>query len=104
MTGRARLSATVEAGLLKAARRAVAEGRADSVSAWVNGALQRQAEHDRRMKALDEAVRAYEAERGVITEEDTHEAERYYRGRSVRVGSPAHADARRGSRRRRMTG
>lgn len=101
MTYRERLSATVEADLLEAGRRAVSEGRADSLSAWVNDALRRQAEHDRRLKALDEAIRAYEAEHGVITDEDIREAERYYRARTIRIrprprrGRPA-ARARRG--------
>lgn len=96
MTGRQRLSATVEADVLKAARRAVAESRAESVSAWVNDALKRQAEHDRRMKALTEAVRGYEAEFGVITDEDIRSAERYYRSRTIRVapgGRPRRAKA-----------
>jgi hypothetical protein len=47
MTNRERLSATVEAELLAAGRAAVAEGRAESLSAWVNDALRRQADHDR---------------------------------------------------------
>ena len=67
MTQRERLSATVEAELLAAGRAAVAEGRAESLSAWVNNALRRQAEHDRRMQALDEFLAAYEAEHGEIT-------------------------------------
>lgn len=82
---RQRLSATVEADLLAAGRHAVAEGRAHSLSGWVNDALARQAEHDRRLKALDEAIRAYEAEHGVITEEDIQEAERYFSARTIRV-------------------
>lgn len=75
----------MEADLLRSGQRAVAEGRADSLSAWVNEALRRQAEHDRRLKALDAAIRTYEAENGVITDEDIRDAERYYRARTVRV-------------------
>jgi phage tail sheath protein FI len=89
MTNRQRLSATVEAALLKAGQRAVAEGRAKNLSAWVNDALARQAEHDRRLKALDDFFREYEAEHGVITEEEIRSARRYYRSRTVRVGAPA---------------
>lgn len=85
MTPRQRLSATVSAELLAAGRDAVAERRAPNLSAWVNDALARQAEHDRRMKALDEFVRAYEAERGVITDEEVREARRHFRGRAVAV-------------------
>ena len=53
---RERLSATVESELLEAGRQAVAEGRAESVSAWVNDALRLKADHDRRMRALDEFI------------------------------------------------
>lgn len=60
MTNRQRLSATVESELLAAGRAAVAEGRADSLSSWVNGALRRQADHDRRLKALDDFLDVYE--------------------------------------------
>lgn len=100
MTNRQRLSATVEADLLKAGQRAVTEGRAKNLSAWVNDALARQAEHDRRLKALDEAIRAYEAEHGVITEEDIREAERYFRARTIRVRPRSRERASRAPRRR----
>jgi Arc/MetJ-type ribon-helix-helix transcriptional regulator len=82
---RTRLSATIESRLMAAARHAVAEGRAESVSGWVNDALRRQADNDRRMKALDEAIRAYEAEFGKITEEEIREATRSSRARAIRV-------------------
>lgn len=85
MTNRQRLSATVEAEVLRAAQHAVAEGRAESLSAWVNDALKRQAEHDRRMKVLDAAFRWYESEYGVITEKDIREATRHFRARAIRV-------------------
>lgn len=85
MTNRRRLSATVEADVLRAGQHAVAEGRAESLSAWVNDALKRQAEHDRRMKALDDFFREYEAEHGVITDEEIREATRHFRARAIRV-------------------
>jgi hypothetical protein len=85
MTNRQRLSATVEADLLTAARHAVKEGRAGSLSAWVNDALRRQAEHERRMKALGEAIREYEAEHGVITEEEIRETTRRMKDRAIRI-------------------
>jgi len=78
----------VEAGLLAAGRAAVAEGRAESLSAWVNDALRRQADHDRRMQALDEFLAAYEAEHGEITEDEIREAERRSRSRAVVVRTP----------------
>lgn len=85
MTTRQRLSATVEADLLKAGQRAVAEGRAKNLSAWVNDALARQAEHEDRMKAMGEAIREYESEHGVVTDEEIREATRSTRARAVRV-------------------
>lgn len=87
MTRRERLSATVAADVLAAGHHAVAEGRAESLSAWVNEALARQAEHDRRMKALDEFLRAYEAEHGEITETEIRAATRRTRGRAVVIRS-----------------
>lgn len=85
MRNRQRLSATVEAALLAAGRAAVAEGRAESLSAWVNDALRRQADHDRRMKALDHFLEAYEAEHGKITEEEIRAAIHRARSRAVVV-------------------
>lgn len=90
MTTKDRLSATVERELLTAGRAAVAEGRAESLSAWVNDALRRQADHDRRMKALDEFLERYETEHGVITDEEMHAATRRAQARAVVVRtSPA---------------
>lgn len=99
MTNRQRLSATVEAELLKAGQRAVAEGRAKNLSAWVNDALRRQAENDSKLKALGEAIREYEREFGVITAEEIREAERYFRARAIKI-RPRAADRQRGHRRR----
>ena len=85
MTPRERVSATVEPGLLAAGRTAVAEGRADNLSAWVNDALRRQADHDRRMKALDDFLAAYEAEHGEISGDEMQAASRRARARAVVV-------------------
>lgn len=65
-----RITVTVDRALLRAANAAVAAGRADSVSAWVNGALTAQADRERRLALLTELVADYEAEHGVITEEE----------------------------------
>lgn len=70
MSVKARLSASVDAELLDAGQRAVDAGEAESVSAWVNDALARQVAHDRRMRAMDELIAEYEAEHGVITDEE----------------------------------
>src|SRR5437763_12257279 len=93
MTVRERLSATIEADLLEAGRVAVAEGRAESLSAWVNGALRRQADHDRRMKALDEFLDGYQAEHGDITEQEMEAATRRARVRAVVVRTPVGGQA-----------
>jgi len=89
MKPKGRLSASVDAELLEAARVAVADGRAESVSAWVNEALQRQRDHDRRLQALDEFIAGFEAEHGPITEEEMRAAGRKARSRAVVVRDPA---------------
>src|SRR5687768_1672957 len=85
MTGKYRLSASVDVAVMSVAQAAVAAGRAANVSAWVNEALHRQAEHDRRMQALDQFLHTYEAEHGVITEEEIAAASRRARSRALVV-------------------
>lgn len=63
-----RLTVTVDPHLVQAAGEAVAEGRVDSLSAWVNLALAERAAKERRLRALAEAVAAYESEFGGITD------------------------------------
>jgi Arc/MetJ-type ribon-helix-helix transcriptional regulator len=58
---------SVDAELVEAAERAVSTDRVPTVSAWVNDALRLKLEHDRRLNALAELVRSYEAEHGEIT-------------------------------------
>jgi hypothetical protein len=65
-----RLTVTVDVELVAAGNRAVKAGDADSLSGWVNGALAEREAKDRRRRALAEAVAAYEAEHGVITDEE----------------------------------
>ena len=90
MSAKERLSASVDADLVAAAQEAVAQGRAESVSAWVNEALRLKASHDQRLGALDEFVAAFEAEHGEITGAEMREAARRARGRAVVVrGEPA---------------
>jgi hypothetical protein len=92
MTGKGRLSASVDRELLEAGNAAVAEGRAESLSAWVNDALHLKAEHDRRMLALDEFLAAYEAAHGEITEDEMKDAARRARGRATVVRSEPASD------------
>jgi Arc/MetJ-type ribon-helix-helix transcriptional regulator len=82
---RARLSATIDPELLQAGRDAVAEGRAENLSAWVNEALQRQRQHDQRMRALDEFIERFEREHGVISDREIEEAARRLRARATPV-------------------
>jgi Arc/MetJ-type ribon-helix-helix transcriptional regulator len=80
-----RLSATVDTDLVTRGQEAVAAGRAENLSAWVNDALRMKAEHDARLQALGEFVAAYEAEHGEITEEEMRQAERRARERAMVV-------------------
>ena len=94
MTGKERLSASVDADLVAVAQDAVAQGHAESVSAWVNDALRLKADRDRRLAAMDEFIAAYEAEHGEISEEEMAEAARRARGREVVVRGPRASDSR----------
>ncbi|HET9081767.1 MAG TPA: hypothetical protein VFO01_14820 [Trebonia sp.] len=85
MSIKQRLSASVDAELLVAAQQAVTEGRAESISAWVNDALRLKTENDRRLQALDDFIAAYEAEHGEITADDIRGAARRARERAVIV-------------------
>jgi Arc/MetJ-type ribon-helix-helix transcriptional regulator len=78
-----RLSVTVDAALAEQARRAVAEGRALSISSWVSDALRRQAVHDARLRALDEFITDYEAEHGEISAEEMASAQRRAASKAV---------------------
>jgi Arc/MetJ-type ribon-helix-helix transcriptional regulator len=89
MTTKRRLSASVDAELVAVAQEAVTDGRAESISAWVNDALRLKADHDRRLQALDEFLAAYEAEHGEITDEEMRDAARRARERAIVVrGNP----------------
>lgn len=71
-----RLTVTVDPHLVRAGADAVAEGRVDSLSAWVNLALAERAAKDLRLRALAEAVATYEADFGLITAEELAAQER----------------------------
>ena len=62
-----RLTVTVDPAFVEAGNDAVAEGRAESLSAWVNAALAAKVATERRLAALAEAVAAYEARFGAIS-------------------------------------
>ncbi len=65
-----RLTVTVDPDLVDVGNSAVADGLAESMSAWVNTALAERVVKERRLAALAAAVAAFEAEFGVITEEE----------------------------------
>jgi Arc/MetJ-type ribon-helix-helix transcriptional regulator len=85
MSIKQRLSASVDAELVAVAQEAVAAGQAENVSAWVNDALRLKADHDRRLRAVDDFLAAYEAEHGAITDEEIRDAARSARGRAIVV-------------------
>jgi hypothetical protein len=66
-TRKERLTVTVSPAFISAGNDAVAEGRAESLSAWVNAALAEKVAKERRLTALAEAVAAFEARFGTIT-------------------------------------
>ena len=85
MRPKQRLSASVDADLLRAAEAAAKRGQVPTVSAWVNDALRLKLEHDQRLQALDAFIDAFEAEHGVITADEMARAARRARSRAVPV-------------------
>ncbi|HEY3517927.1 MAG TPA: hypothetical protein VGL98_12845 [Gammaproteobacteria bacterium] len=65
-----RLTVTVDPEFIEAGNDAVAEGKAESLSAWVNAALGDRVARERRLVALARAVTAYEEQFGVISEQE----------------------------------
>jgi Arc/MetJ-type ribon-helix-helix transcriptional regulator len=99
VSSKERLSASVDEGLVAVAQEAVARGEAESVSAWVNDALRLKADHDRRLRAIDDFLAAYEAEHGPVTGEEIRDAARRARSRAVVVrGMPQEQGPGRGRR------
>ena len=73
----------MDAELLDAAEEAVGQGRAETVSAWVNSALRLKLEHDERLRALADFVSEYEDEHGPITADEMRDAARRSRARAL---------------------
>ncbi len=78
-----RLSVSVDSELVEAGDASVARGRAKTLSAWVNEALQLKADHDRRLEALAVFIAAYEDEHGEISAEEMRMAARRSRAGAV---------------------
>jgi len=90
-----RLTVTLDPDLVKAGNEAVSEGRADSLSAWVNVALAERAAKDRRLRALAEALDAYEERFGRITADELADQKRSDRLEARVPRRAAHAKSRR---------
>lgn len=76
---------TVDPDLVEAGNRAVADGRAGSLSAWVNEALAQRTERDGKLQALGVAIAEYEREFGNITDDELAAQRRADREKAVVV-------------------
>ena len=84
-TRKERLTVTVDPDFIEAGNDAVSEGRAESLSAWVNTALAEKVAKERRLAALAKAVAAYERRFGVISMPELDEQVRADREAAVVV-------------------
>lgn len=71
-----RLTITVDPAVVRAGNEAVAAGRAESLSSWVNLAMAERAAKERRLQAMSEALELYEREFGTISEAELVAQER----------------------------
>ncbi len=89
-----RVTVTLDRALVEAANAAVAAGRADSLSAWVNLALAEHVAKERRLAALSDLVASYEAEYGVISAAELATREREDRRKAIVIRGSAKAPTR----------
>ena len=82
---KSRLTVTVDPAHVAAGNSAVANGKADSLSSWVNEALADRARRDEQLARLGDAIAAYEAEFGVISDEEIAQQRRADRQDAVIV-------------------
>jgi hypothetical protein len=80
-----RLTVTVDPVFVEAGNDAVSEGRAESLSAWVNAALAERVARERRLGALARAVGAYEERFGTISVQELADQARADRESAVLV-------------------
>src|SRR5688572_21813459 len=66
-TQKERLTVTIDPEFVEAGNDAVAEGRAESLSAWVNAALAERVARERRLVSLAQAVAEHEERFGTIS-------------------------------------
>lgn len=88
MERKRRLSVSVDATLMAAAELAVKHGKASTLSAYVSDGLRLKLEQDEQLRAMDIAIREYEREFGVITEEEMADAVRSMQARAIHVRPP----------------
>jgi hypothetical protein len=65
-----RVTVTVDEVLLGAALKAVEDGRAESVSAWINDSISEHVQREHRAVVMRQMLAEYEAEHGEITDEE----------------------------------
>jgi hypothetical protein len=95
-----RLTVTVDPAFIAAGNDAVAEGRAESLSGWVNAALAERVARERRLVALAQAVAAYEERFGVISAQELADQARADRESAVVLRGSRAGRAKRKARRR----
>src|SRR5258708_1536283 len=83
-----RLTVTVDSALVHAGSAAVAAGRAESLSGWVNLAMAERAAKERRLQAMADALAMYEAEFGPISQAEAAAQQRSDRRSAVVVREP----------------
>jgi hypothetical protein len=101
MARKERLTVTVDANLVEAGNQAVAAGRADSLSGWVNLALAEREAKERRLQAMAEAVAEYEAQFGEITPDEMAAQARADQRAAIVVRGPRRAKPRASRKRKR---
>jgi hypothetical protein len=82
-----RVTVTLDPEVIRAGNIAVEAGRAVSLSAWINAALSEQVFKEKKLKAMAEAVKAYESEFGAFTKEELEERRRLDRENSILVSN-----------------
>lgn len=80
-----RLSASIDAEVLAAAEAAVEAGRAPTLSAWVEDALSDKVERERTLEALGDALDAFDAEFGAMSDDEVRALARRARADAIVV-------------------
>jgi hypothetical protein len=86
-----RLTITVDRALVRAGSDAVAAGRAESLSGWVNLAMVERAAKEKKLRAMADALALYETEFGAISEAELALQDRADKRRAIVVRGPSKA-------------